>query len=327
MKCGRLLPIVPAVLLITGICGIGPADAQQPQVKVATPAPPAAPAVQKVNYPLWGFSAEVPNGYRRVGQMEQKFGKQDAFNDYFAGERVFLSVSALEGDPNMPADRVLDMLMGMIRAMAPEVSVQSWNFASEQSGFTAYSLELPPLTESDLQGADQYSLQAVRMLGNERGIVLLAVASYPQAPHVAVAISALAPVSRAGEGRHILEKVATSVKWAGWSAVENLRKNRGKGTGRTYPQAVLQQGQIQICGKVEVMSADRKRLTMMADEVTIYGGKPAKLNPPREKVVFLTEPMEGLGPGAIISVVADNSGQGQPVTAREVQTVTPAPAR
>ncbi len=76
-----------------------------------------------------------------------------------------------------------------------------------------------------------------------------------------------------------------------------------------------------MCGVVDLVSAKRDRLTLLVDEATVYGGKPARLDPPREKTVLTRSLPASIVPGSRILAIGKNAGAGKPLNADRVEPV------
>jgi hypothetical protein len=92
------------------------------------------------------------------------------------------------------------------------------------------------------------------------------------------------------------------------------------------PWPVLKQGQIELAGVVDAISADRRSVTVIVDTVTMPGQNPIDLSPARSKKVMLRQKLSWLAPGQRIRLLGKNTGIGKPMTADSLEKALDKPA-
>jgi len=266
-----------------------------------------------LTYPKFGFSVQLPADIQPVQAAPQQGA--ELFETYVCQGVAYGVVVLKSPRKDVRPSVLLEQALTMVIAVAPDVRIARWQANSAQGlPFNGFSVTVPA---DKIANAMEPWMRDI--VGSDSVVQSGAVADIPGLVDTAVGLFTMGPKSRAAQVEQSARSAVGSLRWLNWQPGE--RAETRKQSAPQYPHPQLKAGEIQVCGVVDLVSAKRDRLTVLVDEATVYGGKPARLDPPREKTVLVRSLPDGIVPGSRILAIGKNAGAGKPLNADRIEPV------
>ena len=296
-------------------------------VCVAAPSFGAAtqiPKMKAVPYEAWAFQIEVPRTARRVSLPATE--EVELWELYAYGDFVYIA-------------KVVKVPAGALTSTAIEQDIQAesnlfskrgptkrWEMDSKRGDlFKGLSCWARP--DEDIPEA---AVELGRVLRGRTGYMSAAWTPLKDEASPMLIVGVMGPKGRDNEIESLARFLVRGVTKTKAGASQPSKPTTPPPTAPKPPPAPpsrpsLKKGDIEIVGVVESIAPDKKSLTLMADEVTLFGVNPLKLSTPRRKVVLLDKVPPGVSADARIVVIGRNKGVGVPIRADFLEPTEPSP--
>jgi len=276
-----------------------------------------------LKYDAYGFSVTLPAGSERIALEDLGGGgMQEA---YQSGGLAYVIIATANVQPRgMSATAAVNMMaqmMDYIKSKDPSIPIHSL------SGTTSQGVAAKGFGLTGNQGASEKAramsrmpLEIARMFGSDAAVALLLVPVVEQ-PAMMGGILVVGPAARASECDSQVAQVVSTIVLSKPTRDAGLSVRKGSKTpaAPAGPEVKsineLKKGQIELVGVVKSTDSAGKCVDMLVGQAVPFGGHGAMLNPPRLKRVYVSEIAEGVKEGAVIIVVAKDTGPGKAVTA------------
>lgn len=287
------------------------------------------------HYESFGFSVALPSDCQPVslGSVAPGAGLQEAFS---SNGLAYIVIATSAGIPQgVTAHTAVNLAVQQINAAMSKVPGASAHLISATTasgeGVQGFGVAV---SDSSRASMGKIPSEVKRMFGSS---VYQAAVFVPvvDSPAVIAVIAVVGPSSREGEVAGKLMEVTRSftIGKSGAGTGSSTASPGSRDSGLTLkrgpksktpiappqpdikPISQLKKGQIELVGVVKSTDAAMKSLDMLVTQAVPFTGHGVMINPPRLKRVYVKEIAEGVKEGAVILVVAGDTGPGKSVTA------------
>lgn len=279
-------------------------------------------------YDWSGFSVSLPSTCQPVslGNISSNAELQEAYQANGLAYLV-LAISST-GSPALTAHAAVNLAVQSIAAAAAKVPGAYIHLISATTAQGA-SVQGFALTATDSKGGTGKLPPEVKTLFGNSLYQAAVLAPVVESPAVIAVLAVVGPPSRQGNVDSQLQQTVGSFTLAnpgaagitGTHDVWSGPGSKGSKTPAAPPQPdikpfnVLKKGQIEFVGVVKSTDTINKSVDMLVGQAVPFGGHGTMISPPRLKRVYVKEIAEGVKEGAVIIVVAKDTGPGKSVTA------------
>lgn len=333
----RTMLITAAALLMVSACA------------AQVPKPPQVVDAEEISYEKWGFRVSVPKGAKKYVIADEPDAE---LSEMYVSDGLGYIVRVTRVSENaLPATAVEQAIQADMQAGAALGPTKRWEIYSMKRQLFKGLNRTIKFDEPALSKAPFLR----ELVGGDTGFRSLGMAPLRDDPNAIVSVGVLGPPGRAEDienyAKFAVFNVARTARRPGspgqngTSAVRPPRPDGGRvrpgakplaPDGEVRPAPVemptpakprirpgLKKGDIELVGPVDKMEPARKRLTMIVDQITLPGGDPIKLDPPRSKTVLLRRMPKEVSVGTRIVVIGRNDGVGTPIRADFLDVAPP----
>lgn len=266
---------------------------------------------EKVAFPEWGFSAEVPKPYQKHTVQRPNGGTECVV--IINGEFAYI-FRILDLPANTLASTFIEQSIQADTKSAPNGTAKRWELDNRQNEL------FKGLTRPLVAGFP--GVEAVTaLLGDAPGVQSIAMVPIrdEMSPVLQAGVIARADLREQAELR--TEVLTGFLTFDRTAFVKPPVRNRPKPPATDEAPAkatlgyVLKKGEIELVGEVRSIAADGKSLVMLVNTIRMPQSDPVKLDPARDKDVLLASVPEGLSVGSRITIAGRNKGVGEPIKA------------
>lgn len=307
--------------LILVLCSILPATSARAQIS----------KWDTVRYEKWGIALQVPSGSAKQAIEGQPEG--DVCDVYAIGGLACVVRVTPTPATQLSSTVIEQTIQTEMKEASSLGPAKRWEQVSRQGnlfkGFTA---------SVQIKAGDPLQTALGKIVGEQKAFQSTSMAALGDDASPILRIEVIGPKSRQAEvittAKGIAAFAARLVAGTPSPAPPTPKKPSPgpKPTPKPEPAPVpkpwpsLKEGEIEIVGMVNSISADRRSLVLSADTIKMPGQEAISLTPKRAKKVLLRDKLSALVKGAHIHLIGKNEGVGRPIAADAIEATPSTPS-
>ncbi len=315
MKANRLWSGLPAVIVLVAFGS------------VAALAQGSTPV--KFRYLTYDFSVDIPSPYQPTKLSGESGGGLE--QDYLSNGLLYIVLASDDVHPrDTSASTVIEMMCQIanwLSAGDPAANLHVISTETRQGlpargfGVTAHDIG----NQSKKVGLVTTAPPEIKQMFGSEVYVAIALVPLNDLPAVAAAVGVVGPASRSREVENAAFRLAQTIVLANpavalpagvYAAISSEPGHAKPPAPVVKPFNELKKGEIELVGIVKSVDAKAKSLDLLVGRVAQCSSNGALLDPPRLKRVFADSIPADVKEEVVLVVVAPDTGQGKPVTAR-----------